>query len=252
MSRFGLGPLVLCYHSVSEGWPHALAVRPQSFERQLSSLLRRGFRAASAVELAGGGRKGVHVTFDDAFRDVLDVMPVLERLGLPATVFAVTDFADDGRPFAVPELAAEAAAHPERLATMTWDELRALAERGVEIGSHTVTHPHLPRLSDSELERELGDSRARVEDELGRPCRLLAYPYGEHDPRVHEVVRRCGYEAAFALWAGAVPANRFALPRIDIYRRDSLLRATLKTSFLKPSASALLSQARAVAAALTP
>ena len=64
---------------------------------------------------------------------------------------------------------------------MTWDELRALAERGVEIGSHTLTHPHLPLLSDEELLRELGDSREQFEAELNRPCRYLAYPYGEND-----------------------------------------------------------------------
>jgi peptidoglycan/xylan/chitin deacetylase (PgdA/CDA1 family) len=247
----GFERLVLCYHSVSDEWSHQLAVRRRSFERQLSSLLRRGFRPISATELAGGARRGLHVTFDDAYRDVLDVGPVLERLGVHATVFAAASFARDGRPLDVPELAAEAIAHPQRLATMNWDELRELARRGVEIGSHTVTHPHLTRLSDAEIERELADSRAEIEDELGRPCMLLAYPYGEHDARVQAIARRCNYEAAFALWEGSEPTDRYALPRVDIYRRDSLLRATLKTSFLKPSASALLARARARSASRT-
>lgn len=182
----------------------------------------------------------MHVTFDDAYADIDGALGVLERLGIPATVFPSTSFADDGRPLDVPELAAEAAARPERLATMTWSRLREAAERGFTIGSHTVSHPHLTSLADDELDRELRDSRARIEDELGRPCTLLAYPYGEHDARVHAAVGRAGYEAAFALWAGSSRRNRFALPRVDLYRRDSLLRATLKTSFLKPLGSALL------------
>jgi peptidoglycan/xylan/chitin deacetylase (PgdA/CDA1 family) len=248
MRVHGFDTLVLCYHSVSDEWSHQLAVRRRAFERQLSSLRRRGFRPITADELADGARSGLHVTFDDAYRDVLDAVPVLERLGLHATVFAATSFARTGRPLDVPELKAQAQAHPERLATMSWDELRGLRDRGIEIGSHTVTHPHLPQLSDAEVERELGDSRAEIEDELARPCRLLAYPFGEHAERVQAIARRCGYDAACALWAGAAPGRRYALPRIDIYRRDSLLRATLKTSFLKPSASALLARARAATA----
>jgi peptidoglycan/xylan/chitin deacetylase (PgdA/CDA1 family) len=236
--------LVLCYHSVSDEWEHALAVTWHAFERQLRSLLRRGFRPLPAGELLAGPRRGLHVTFDDAYRTILDALPTLRRLGLPTTVFASTAFADGGRPLDVPELAAEAAAHPGHLATMTWDELRGLAADGVEIGSHTVSHPHLPRLSEVELDRELRDSRARVEDELGRPCRLFAYPYGEHGERVQAAVRRAGYEAAFALGEGASPGNPYALPRVDLYRRDSLLRATLKTSFVKPHGSALLARLR--------
>jgi len=207
-------------------------------------LRRRGFRPIPASALFDGLRRGLHVTFDDAFRDILDVIPLLERSGFHATVFAVTSSTDDDRPFDVPELAKEAADHPQRLVTMRWSELGELAGRGFEIGSHTVTHPHLTTLTDAELDRELGDSRVRIEDELKRPCGLLAYPYGEHNARVQAAARRCGYTAAFGLWAGTEPSNRYALPRIDLYRRDSLPRATLKTTFLKPHASAVLARVR--------
>jgi peptidoglycan/xylan/chitin deacetylase (PgdA/CDA1 family) len=238
-------PLVLCYHSVSDAWEHALAVTPRAFERQLRSLLRRGYRPLAAATLLGGPRRGLHVTFDDAYRSVLGAVPTLRGLGLHATVFASTGFAEGGRPLDVPELAEEAAAHPGELATMTWDELRGISAHGVEIGSHTISHPHLNRLSDADLEREVRDSRTRLEDELGRPCRFFAYPYGDHEDRVRAAVRRAGYEAAFALAAGADRDDCFALPRIDLYRRDSLLRATLKTSFVKPHGSALLARIRA-------
>jgi peptidoglycan/xylan/chitin deacetylase (PgdA/CDA1 family) len=134
--------LVLCYHSVSEEWAHALAVTPRAFERQLVWLLRRGYRPVPSVDLFAGGRRRLYVTFDDAYRDIVNALPILERLSLPATVFASTAFAENGRPLDVPELADQAAAFPERLATMSWDELRGLAERGYEIGSHTVSHPH--------------------------------------------------------------------------------------------------------------
>jgi len=239
MTQRRSGPLVLCYHAVSVTWEHDLSVRPADFERQLRSLVRRGFRGVSAGDLLGAAGRRVHVTFDDAYKSVANAVPILERIGLPATVFGCTHYADAGRPLDVPELAGEAAAHPAELATMDWGELRALADRGVEIGSHTVSHPHLPRLSDAEIEQELADSRGRLEDGLGRPCRLLAYPYGEHDERVRAAAARVGYAAAFALASTAISRDPFALSRVDLYRRDSIVATTLKTSFLRRPAMAL-------------
>ena len=236
------GSLVLCYHAVSEAWEHELSIGPALFERQLGSLVRRGFHGVSALDAPGGDRRGLHVTFDDAYTSVANALPILERLQIPATVYACTSYADDGRPLAVPELADEAAAHPDELATMGWDGLRSIAERGVEIGSHTISHPHLPRLSDAELERELRDSKTQIEDELRRPCRVLAYPYGEHDARASKIAEQAGYNAAYSLAsqpkAGDNP--RFVLPRVDLYRRDGVLLTTMKTSALRRPAVSLL------------
>jgi len=224
--------LVLCYHAVSDGWPHALAVGPLAFERQLRDVLRRGFRPGRAEDVVDGRKRLLHVTFDDAYRSVAAAFPTLERLSVPATVFACPGFADGGRPLAVPELADEAAAYASELATMDWDALRSLAARDVEIGSHTVSHAHLTQLGDDELRRELVESRERLEDGLGRPCRFVAYPYGDDDPRVHAAARAAGYEAGFALPGAESPVDRFALPRVGIYRRDGRARAALKTSAL--------------------
>jgi peptidoglycan/xylan/chitin deacetylase (PgdA/CDA1 family) len=226
--------LVLCYHSVSEEWEHALSVTPAAFREQVTSLAAAGVPPVSAEALARGERRGLHVTFDDAYKDVLAVLPLLAELGLPTTIFVSTAFADEGRPLAVRELAADAAAHPGLLATMSWDELRAVAEQGIEVGAHTVSHAHLTQLTDAELERELVDSKQRIEDQLGRPARLLAYTYGEHDGRVQDAVRRAGYAAAFAQWPGSSIRNPFALPRVSFYRGESLRRVTLKTTRLGP------------------
>jgi peptidoglycan/xylan/chitin deacetylase (PgdA/CDA1 family) len=221
-------PVVLCYHAVSEWWPDELAIPPKRFASHLRALLLRRFRPASLADTVRARRQLFHVTFDDAYKSVANAIPILEQLAVPATIFACTDYAQDGRPLAVPELAERAALYPGQLATMNWNELRAVAERGIEIGSHTLTHPHLPELSDAELARELSESRSQLEDELGRPCRYLAYPYGDTDDRVGAAARRAGYDAAFALSPRA--SNRYALPRVDLYRKDTLLRMTLKTS----------------------
>jgi peptidoglycan/xylan/chitin deacetylase (PgdA/CDA1 family) len=221
---------VLCYHAVSETWNDPLAVRPDALERQIRVLLHRRYQPVPLVETLDGRGRLLHVTFDDAYRSVAIALPLLERLHVPVTVFACPSYADDGRPLAIPELAAEARAYPEELTTMTWNDLRGLVDRGVEVGSHTLSHPHLPQLSDSELGRELRDSRQRLQDELGRACRFLAYPYGEHDARVHAAASAAGYEAAFSLSAKRNLLDRYALPRIAIWRRDGLPRVVLKTS----------------------
>src|SRR6188472_3791821 len=108
MTQRRSGPLVLCYHAVSVTWEHDLSVRPADLERQLRSLVRRGFRGVSAGDLLGAAGRRVHVTFDDAYKSVANAVPILERIGLHATVFGCTHYADAGRPLDVPELAGEA------------------------------------------------------------------------------------------------------------------------------------------------
>jgi peptidoglycan/xylan/chitin deacetylase (PgdA/CDA1 family) len=247
MSGHNDGALVLCYHSVSARWKHPLAVTPEAFEEQLAFFRQRGYRGASMDEIFSGAGRRMHVTFDDAFLEVLGIVPVLERLRIPATVFAVTEFSERGASFSVPELAAEAAVNGGHLETMSWDDLRGLRERSIDVGSHTVTHPHLPQLDGDELRRELRDSRERIEDQLGDRCRVVAYPFGEHDPRVQHAARSAGYAAGLGLSAGTSAHNRFAVPRLDLYRRDTALRFRMKASFVKPVASAMLSRMRALA-----
>jgi peptidoglycan/xylan/chitin deacetylase (PgdA/CDA1 family) len=229
-------PLVLCYHAVSAEWDYELAVSPDSFRAYLAGLLAAGFAPVGADEAVQGSGRLLHVTFDDAFESVLLALPILEELGLSATVFACAGYAETGAPLVVPELRAEAASNLAQLATLQWERLRMLADHGIEIGSHTITHAHLTTLSDPELDRELVESKRVIEANLGRPCRFLAYPFGEHDARVREASRAAGYEAAFALsvrgnWVDA-RGDPFQVPRIGIWRHDDRLRLAIKTSRL--------------------
>jgi peptidoglycan/xylan/chitin deacetylase (PgdA/CDA1 family) len=165
----------------------------------------------------------VRATFDDAFRSAASVFPVLERLGVPIQIFVCTGYARDGAPLTIPELAGD---DPAQLATMTWAEVRAHAERGVEVGSHGVSHAHLTQRSDEEVRRELIDSKRELEDILGKPCPEFAYPYGEHDERVQRLARDAGYERAYGLRERG--GNPYALPRLDLYRRHGPVRALLR------------------------
>ena len=101
-----------------------------------------------------------------------------------------------------------------------------VTDRGVRIGSHAVSHPHLTRLSDDELRRELEDSKAEIEAELGRRCPELAYPYGEHDARVRAATQAAGYDRAYSLRGSK--DDPYALPRADLYRRHTVPRALIR------------------------
>src|SRR5215216_5364571 len=96
--------LVLCYHAISDEWPDPLPPPPRAFSNQVRSLVERGFRGAPLDEVVEGRSRLLHVTFDDAFRNIEVGLQELERLGVPATVFVCSGLAEDGRRLDVPEL----------------------------------------------------------------------------------------------------------------------------------------------------
>jgi len=85
---------------------------------------------------------------------------------------------------------------PAEYAPVSWEQLCEMDSHGLEIGSHTVTHPILTNTSDGQLGRELRDSRARLEEVLGRTVKLFCYPNGSFDQRVRSAVANAGYECA--------------------------------------------------------
>ncbi|MBJ6752189.1 polysaccharide deacetylase family protein [Geomonas anaerohicana] len=116
------------------------------------------------------------------------------------------------------------AAAQERLA-MTWAEVRDLAaDELCTIGCHTVSHRSLAPLPREEACRELIDSRAELEREVGRPVRHLAYPYGkavDAGPREEDLAREAGFQSAVTTRVGNLhPGHRdhlLMLPRIPLY-----------------------------------
>jgi peptidoglycan/xylan/chitin deacetylase (PgdA/CDA1 family) len=170
------------------------------------------------------------ITFDDAFRSVLTLgLPILRDLGVPASVFVPTGHIGGG-PMRWPGIDEwSGGPHEHELVGCTWDDIAELAEAGWEIGSHTRTHPRLTSLSDHEVRTELVDSKAECEERLGRPCRSLAYPYGDHDERIVRATRRAGYVAAGTLPGRFETTEPLRYPRLFVSRADNRPRFALKT-----------------------
>jgi peptidoglycan/xylan/chitin deacetylase (PgdA/CDA1 family) len=217
-------PVVLVYHGVAaardDDDPKRLLVSPEHLEAHVRLLKRRGYRFAAAGELAGNGKpsgRTAALTFDDGWRNWLTAgLPVLERLGVGGTFFVCPGLFGATHPDVAGEegvLLDEAAA-------------RDLHEAGMELGSHSLTHPDLCKLSDAELAVELRDSKEAVEAITGRPCRLFAYPYGLYDERVVEAVGAAGYELAFAWLPG--PWKPLEAPRLPAPPRHGAGRLALK------------------------
>jgi peptidoglycan/xylan/chitin deacetylase (PgdA/CDA1 family) len=227
--------LVLCYHAVSERWPASLSVTPEALREQVGLLVRRGYRGVGFTEavLSPPAGRTLAVTFDDAFHSVLErARPILDELGVTATLFVPTDFPEHPDvPMRWPGIEQWLGSeHEAELRPMSWDEVRVLADAGWEIGSHTKSHPRLSSLPDAEMERELEDSRLILEERLGRPCNALAYPFGDHDERVVEAAGRAGYAVAGTLPVRLDRPVPLRWPRTGVYHFDDLRRFRLKAS----------------------
>ena len=226
--------LVLCYHAVSEDWAAALSVTPAALDRQLARLVGWGYRGATFEQAVRDPphRRTLVVTFDDAFRSVRRLAaPILRRHGMAGSVYAVTDHVGTERPMAWAGIDHWLGGpHEHELLPMSWAELRELAEEGWEVGAHTRTHPRLTGCSDAELDDELRRGRELVEEAMGRPCRTLAYPYGDHDARVVAAAGAAGYAAACTLPAQLHRAQPLRWPRVGVYHVDTDLRFFLKAA----------------------
>ena len=189
--------VVLMYHKiaaapVTTNLP-ALYVHPGEFDRQMGELTGAGLACVPYGEVAGvveAGRSGFCVTFDDGFRNVFDLaLPLLEKRGLRAIQFIVAGLigGEDAWDRAIGE-------PPQAL--MDDGMIREWLAAGHEIGSHTLTHPHLPALGREQARAEIFDSKRRLEDRFGVPIKHFCYPYGDQDEAVRDMVREAGYLSA--------------------------------------------------------
>src|SRR3954451_13713797 len=228
--------LVLCYHAVSPDWPERYTVTPEALETHVRDLVGRGYRGATFADAVRAPRdeRVFALTFDDAYRSVRErALPLLDGLGVPATVFAVAGFAESAARVTTALGDWADGPHSAELQSMGWDEMRTLADHGWEIGSHPRSHPMLSRLDDDELRDELVASREACEAGVGSPCRSLAYPYGDFDARVARAAAAAGYEQAATLFGGQPDApDPLEWPRVAVNRHHSPRAFRLKSSRL--------------------
>jgi len=119
---------------------------------------------------------------------------------------------------------------PAEYAAINWRQARDMADAGVEIGSHTSTHPILTRLDDTRLREELGRSRDRIQTALGRQVDTFCYPNGDFDPRVRLEVAGAGYKCAVTTEVGLNNERNDPLTLRRIHGEYDLARFVKSTS----------------------
>ena len=239
--------LVLCYHALSERFPAALSTTPERFEGQLRRLAQRGYRGVTFSEAATRPRgRTVAVTFDDAYRSVLELgLPLLKQLNWPATLFAPTDYIGAEGSMSWPGIEPWIGGpHEHELLPLSWSQLSSLSAQGWEIGSHTCSHPRLTLVDDQVLRHELEASKASCEEHLAQPCTSIAYPYGDVDARVVRAAEAAGYRAAAALPSRLHGPRALEWPRVGIWHGDGDRRFALKVSPTVRRARRLMSAVR--------
>jgi peptidoglycan/xylan/chitin deacetylase (PgdA/CDA1 family) len=192
---------ILMYHRINVAPATApaitrrLTVHPTDFARQMRWLKRHRYRTITQHQLFDAlvegrplGRRPIMITLDDGYRDAFyKAAPVLSRLGFRATAYVISGRVVDGdRDF------------------LSWGLVRGLERRGIEIGSHSVSHRDLTQLSDHEALHELVRSRRALERGVCHPVPWLAYPFGSHDPRIQRLARQAGYVLAVTTEHGAL------------------------------------------------
>jgi peptidoglycan/xylan/chitin deacetylase (PgdA/CDA1 family) len=212
---------VLMYHHVGEPDQTADAIRrdlsvsPEDFEAQLRYLIEHGFAPITLERLVMHLQLGqplppkpVVLTFDDGFKDqYTNAYPLLKKYGFVATFFIITRFADEERP-----------------EYMSWSEIELLHADGMEIGSHSYTHPSLIGKSFDYVVWQVLGSKQAIEARTKEPVRFFSYPSGQYDQLTMDVLRSAGYWGAVTVEPGSMQtAERpFEFKRIRVRGRYDL------------------------------
>lgn len=244
---------VLMYHSISTFSTdrfRPFVVPPQLFAEHLGWLAAHHYITLTAAQFAGLRRDGLEpaprsvvLTFDDAFRDFVDLaLPVLEQHGMCATLYVPTGFVGSTSRWLVAE-------GEQRRAILSWKDLASLPPLGVECGAHSHSHAQLDLLNRRAAAREIALSQALLQTHLQAPVTSFAYPFGYSSRGVRELVRQQGFLSAFAV--GDLPSlpddDPYAVPRITVTADTTT--ADLDVLLLRPRAGRDVASSRARALA---
>lgn len=207
---------VLMYHHIASSTPASTSVTPEMFDHHLELIATSGYEVVPVQRIIDALINGsaidsrwVAITFDDAYASIAGAAaPRLQARGWPYTIFVSTEFVGDASGL-----------------YMSWDQLRSLEQDGATIANHTPAHEHMVRDRPGEnrddrhsrLAREVLAAQATLTAELVDPLRLFAYPYGEFDDEIANLMQSLGF-ISFGQQSGPVgrTSNPYALPRFPL------------------------------------
>ena len=203
---------ILVYHHVRQSVPtgsraeRRLTVTAEIFDHQMKYLQDNGYHVITFATLVGHlakisvlPEKPVVISFDDGWEDqFVYAVPLLEKYHYAATFFIVTNFVGSS-------------------GFLSWSQLRKILAEGMEIGSHSRSHPRLDKINNPDsLWDQISTSKQILESQLGAPVDEFAYPYGSYNAATASVVRLAGYKIARACCVGRVQADAYALRAVMV------------------------------------
>ena len=234
--------IILLYHKIGR-YPEdakfpGLYVTEDDFDRQIKYLKNAGYSFLTLSELKktydyyyadknkkngrfndisdatpiNNKKRYAAITFDDGSKSVYSGgFKVMRNNGVNATVFMVSGLAGGFNDWDI-----ENGENKDEMLNLS--ELKELAEYGIEIGAHTVTHPHLTKITIEKAFVEISNSKKKLEELLGIKINFFAYPYGDYNDDVKSLVIKAGFEGACITKTGIVKngADFFALKRVAI------------------------------------
>ncbi|MCY9844263.1 polysaccharide deacetylase family protein [Vibrio caribbeanicus] len=223
---------IIMYHRFikndSEKGIHGTYLHIDMLDKHLKLIKRMGFETITFEDLAERrpisrlehGKRYIIITVDDGYKDNYELLfPLLKKYNFKAVVYAVSGETFNRWDVEVPS-------NPEkRVELMSSEQIRELSESGlVEIGGHTVTHPHLNQLTSAEQEQEIYDNKVALESMIGKRLTSFAYPYGSLNEDSQNIASKIGYQYAVATDSGPIHihSDEFQIRRIAIFPRTSV------------------------------
>lgn len=215
---------ILTYHNVGKPPKKAklktLFVGKKQLERQLKLLKLLGFDFLSLQDLLLNKkvRKGVLLTFDDAYLDFWEnALPTFMELKVRCVIFVPVALVGSYNRWDHDRIRV-------KKPIMNWEQIKELHSLGFEIGSHSLTHPYLSKIDPKKAWEEIYTSKVILEDKLGTEIKAFCYPYGDYNQRIKDMVQRAGYSIAFTTRHGSFEEseNLFEVRRITIFGNDFL------------------------------
>jgi poly-beta-1,6-N-acetyl-D-glucosamine N-deacetylase len=208
--------VITIYHHVSEDTPPSTSLSPAQFKEHMDYLKNNGFSVLPLNEVITALQnkqqvpdKTLVITFDDGYISIYEeAFPLLQQMGFPFTVFINTQPINDNMQ-----------------GYMSWDQIRRMSDAGVIIANHMVNHPYMidneAGETDSErlarLRVELLSAEQQIAQETGQSHKIMAYPYGEYDSAIKQMVKEEGF-VGIAQHSGAIGfhSDFQALPRYPL------------------------------------
>ncbi len=224
---------ILTFHALDQQ-PSVISFSPDLFRTGLARLRDKGLQTVRFDQAVDCLRRQIPfpsnsfvITFDDGYRSVYqEAFPALQDFGMSATVFITVGTDTSPTPnSSLPSL--------QNRAMLTWREISELHNQGIEIGAHTLTHADLTKLSAHQVEREVRNSKAIIEEAIGSSVHSFAYPFGRYNEACRAITQRHFKGACSdSLAVTSRYSDPFAIERVDAYYlRSERLFALLSNRF---------------------